>query len=214
MNASESIVGQVDLMTILIKILWVLLISVSTGYITYRMSKINRNGFQSFILLSLTVMVVIAVVKTSLALSLGMVGALSIVRFRTAVKEIEDLIFLFMSIVIGIGVGADQEKFVVFLGIVYLVVLYFFNLKNRENIDQRGGFVRLVFNRRLNMDLFIEEALDLGISEKSITSINVTDIRSEVVLDFDYSLKKADSSKNWLKNLNRLGSDEIFYSYV
>jgi hypothetical protein len=58
--------------------------------------------------LSLTTVLVISIVKASLALSLGLVGALSIVRFRTAIKEPEELIYLFIAIAIGIGLGADQ----------------------------------------------------------------------------------------------------------
>ena len=48
------------------------------------------------------------VVKSSLALSLGLVGALSIVRFRAAIKEPEELAFLFLVIAIGLGLGAGQ----------------------------------------------------------------------------------------------------------
>ena len=48
-------------------------------------------------------MLIITVVKTSLALSLGLVGALSIVRFRSAIKDPEELLYLFFSIAIGIG---------------------------------------------------------------------------------------------------------------
>jgi hypothetical protein len=57
----------------------------------------------------LTTILVISVVKASLALSLGLVGALSIVRFRTAVKEPEELLYLFIAIAIGIGLGAEQR---------------------------------------------------------------------------------------------------------
>ena len=59
-------------------------------------------------ILCLTTLLVIAVVKASLALSLGLVGALSIVRFRTAIKEPEELLYLFIAIAIGIGLGAGQ----------------------------------------------------------------------------------------------------------
>jgi len=48
------------------------------------------------------------VVKSSIALSLGLVGALSIVRFRTPIKEPEELAFLFLAISIGLGLGANQ----------------------------------------------------------------------------------------------------------
>ena len=53
--------------------------------------------------------VVISIVKSSLALSLGLVGALSIVRFRSAIKEPEELAYLFLSIGIGLGLGAGQR---------------------------------------------------------------------------------------------------------
>ena len=60
-------------------------------------------------ILCLTTLLVISVVKASLALSLGLVGALSIVRFRTAIKEPEELLYLFIAIAIGIGLGAGQR---------------------------------------------------------------------------------------------------------
>jgi hypothetical protein len=57
---------------------------------------------------ALPTVLVISVVKASLALSLGLVGALSIVRFRTPVKEPEELAYIFLAIGVGLGMGADQ----------------------------------------------------------------------------------------------------------
>ncbi len=56
----------------------------------------------------LTTILIISIVKSSLALSLGLVGALSIVRFRTPIKEPEELAYLFIAIGIGLGLGAAQ----------------------------------------------------------------------------------------------------------
>ncbi len=61
-----------------------------------------------FPLLTLVTTAVIVVVRSSLALSLGMVGALSIVRFRSAIKEPEELVYLFLCIAVGLAFGADQ----------------------------------------------------------------------------------------------------------
>ena len=70
----------------------------------------NRSKFAPILpLLTLITLLVISVVKSSLVLSLGLVGALSIVRFRTAIKDPEELIFLFFAISIGLGLGADQR---------------------------------------------------------------------------------------------------------
>jgi uncharacterized membrane protein YhiD involved in acid resistance len=66
-------------------------------------------------------MIVITIVKSSLALSLGLVGALSIVRFRAAIKEPEELSFLFLNIAIGLGFGADQ-KLATLVGFVFIAL--------------------------------------------------------------------------------------------
>jgi hypothetical protein len=63
---------------------------------------------QTFVLVAMTTMFIITVVKSSLALSLGLIGALSIVRFRTPIKEPEELCYLFVAVGIGLGLGANQ----------------------------------------------------------------------------------------------------------
>ena len=78
-------------------------------YIIYGRSMNNRVYFGNiFILLTITTCIVITIVKYSLALSLGLVGALSIVRFRAAIKEPEELVFLFLCIAFGIAFGSNQ----------------------------------------------------------------------------------------------------------
>ena len=67
-------------------------------YVRYSTSVSSKNHLGSILpLLSLVVFLVIVVVKSSLALSLGLVGALSIVRFRTPIKEPEELVYLFLE---------------------------------------------------------------------------------------------------------------------
>ena len=61
-----------------------------------------------FLLLIPTMILIITIIKSSIALSLGLVGALSIVRFRTPVKEPEELAYIFIAIAIGLGLGANQ----------------------------------------------------------------------------------------------------------
>ena len=62
----------------------------------------------NFFLIGFTTMLIISIVKSSLALSLGLVGALSIVRFRSAIKEPEELAYLFYTIAIGLGLGCKS----------------------------------------------------------------------------------------------------------
>ena len=75
--------------------------------------------------ISMTTLLIIAVVKSSLALSLGLVGALSIVRFRTPIKEPEELAYIFLSIAVGLCLGADQKEASLIGVFVILLVLSF-----------------------------------------------------------------------------------------
>lgn len=78
-------------------------------YVKFAQVLSNKRKFAQVLTgLAVTTFLVITVVKVSLALSLGLVGALSIIRFRTPVKEAEDLVYLFIAIAIGLGVGAER----------------------------------------------------------------------------------------------------------
>ena len=77
-----------------------------------------------FIPLAIITTLVITVIKFSLALSLGLVGALSIVRFRAAIKEPEELVYLFFVIAIGLANGANQYLISVIATIFIIFILF------------------------------------------------------------------------------------------
>ncbi len=82
----------------------------SWHYVRFGKTNSNRAELaQVFPIIAMTTVLIISVVKSSLALSLGLVGALSIVRFRTPIKEPEELGYLFIAISLGLGFGADQR---------------------------------------------------------------------------------------------------------
>ena len=84
----------------------------------------NKRKFSRvFVFISATTLLVIAVVQSSLALSLGLVGALSIIRFRTPIKEPEELAYLFLSIGLGLGMGANQRLITVLVFVVILAYM-------------------------------------------------------------------------------------------
>jgi hypothetical protein len=99
----------------------VLSLIVAWYYAYYGEALANRRKLSRLLpVLTLTTGLVISIVKSSLALSLGLVGALSIVRFRTAIKEPEELMYLFVAIAIGLGVGAEQRALTV-VGVALLL---------------------------------------------------------------------------------------------
>tara|TARA_Y100000590_G_scaffold374991_1_gene439624 strand:- start:1478 stop:2170 length:693 start_codon:yes stop_codon:yes gene_type:complete len=111
-----------------------------------------KNFSNSFIILGLTTAIIITIVKSSLALSLGLVGALSIVRFRAAIKEPEELVYLFLIIAIGLGCGAGR-LIVTSLG-TFTAILIIFILKKFRTNDSKLNIdnfnVSIVSKKKLN----------------------------------------------------------------
>jgi hypothetical protein len=114
----------------------VLSFALSKLYVRYGTSISNRKKFSAnFVLITCTTTLIIMIVKSSLALSLGLVGALSIVRFRAAIKEPEELAFLFLTISIGLGLGAGQlfTTLISFMIISLFIAGRHFVYKKEEN---------------------------------------------------------------------------------
>ena len=79
----------------------------------------------------LTAMVTLAI-STNIVISLGMVGALSIVRFRTAIKDPLDLLYIFWAITTGITTGAGMYLLVLICAIVMIIMIVIFNAKQQN----------------------------------------------------------------------------------
>lgn len=97
----------------------------------------------SLVIMTLLVAVIIVTISTNITLSLGMVGALSIVRYRTAVKNPLDLMFLFWAITSGIAIGA-QYYYIAFVAwiVVTLALIFLKRMKNNT-----GTYVLIVTYR-------------------------------------------------------------------
>ncbi|MEM9921620.1 MAG: DUF4956 domain-containing protein [Bacteroidota bacterium] len=94
-------------------------------YIRYGNAISNRAKFASnFLPLALGTLLIIMIVKSSIALSLGLVGALSIVRFRAAIKDPEELTYLFIAIGLGLAGGANQPILAIVSFVLILLILY------------------------------------------------------------------------------------------
>lgn len=110
-----------------------MLVSLVLGLFMYFMYKKTYSGVvysksfnQTLVLLAVIVTMVMTIIGGNLALSLGMVGSLSIIRFRTAIKEPKDMAFLFWSIAIGLSCGAEMYVVAVAGSAVIAILLLFF----------------------------------------------------------------------------------------
>ena len=121
-------------------------------YIRFGTSISNRQKFASvFVPLALTTLLVITVVKASIALSLGLVGALSIVRFRAAIKEPEELTYLFMAIGIGLVTGANKPLLAILAMALIFPLLYLNQIFRQKGHRQHNKMFVNIESKQLDL---------------------------------------------------------------
>lgn len=136
----------------------------------------------SLVTMTILTATVMTVIGNNIALSLGMVGALSIVRFRTAIKDSRDTSYIFWTIIVGIccGVG-DYMVAVLGSGVVFLVLLLFGRVKN----DNR---ILLIIRGARNMERKIEAIVFDYFKANAMLRVKNTD-KESIELIFEMSRK-------------------------
>ena len=104
-------------------------------YLTHRGTIYSKKFNASLVVLTVLTGTVMTVIGNNVALSLGMVGALSIVRFRTAIKDVRDTVYIFWAIIVGICCGVS-DFLVSSVGsiVAFLVLLIFSQIKNDKRM--------------------------------------------------------------------------------
>ena len=198
---TSSQASPTELSTFVINLALAVLLSyiLSLVYIHWGSSLSNRRRFAAnFMLITVTTTFIILVVRSSVALSLGLVGALSIVRFRAAIKEPEELAYLFFAIGIGIGLGDNQRLITVLAMVAAILILGAMAMLGATlTLPGIAGIVLtvglavdanvLIFERireELKLNKPVRAAIDRGYSRALVTIVdaNVTTLITAMVL--------------------------------
>lgn len=173
-------------------------------YVKYGNSLSNRKSFsRNFIVLAITTMFIISVVKSSLALSLGLVGALSIVRFRSAIKEPEELTYLFLTIAIGLGCGAGLTILTLIAFVGFMIVIWF-NNRFQKDIETQNLYLTISSNAPASVDLKkIIEELKKHCSSIKLKRSDENDSAMEASFYVEFEdIEQLENTKNALKGLH------------
>ena len=198
---------------------FVLSFLVKLTYVKVGKSLNDKSYFSdTFIPLALITTLVITVIKFSLALSLGLVGALSIVRFRAAIKEPEELVYLFFVISIGLSNGANQFLLSIFATLVILSFLFgrhLFENKFRKNVQYSLDSNILNINISNNKEKKIDDIIKI-IKERvdylKLKSANIEENTSSYIFWYNLDDKNINLFLNDIKSLSDKSVNISIYS--
>ena len=164
-------------------------------YISYRVSHsgtVYSERFNvSLVMLTLISTLVMSVIGNNIALSLGMVGALSIVRFRTAIKDPRDTAYIFWAIAVGICCGvSDHMIAAIGSAVIFVFLLLFGFVRNNERI-------MFIINCSIEAEEEVEASMTALFAGKALMRVHNVSLEgnaSEYIYEIsDKSLRKSES---------------------
>lgn len=181
---------------------------------TYKGAGYASSFVSSLVLLTLITALVIMVIGNNLARAFGLVGAMSIIRFRTAIKDIMDIVFIFFALAIGMASGVGYFKLVVigliFIGITTRVVL------NSKLVNPRENEFLLQFTYTPNGTGVspYQNVLDKYCSTQKLINVKSMDEQSEQLdLAFYIKMKNTEHCNELVNKLSQTGMNSVNLFY-
>jgi hypothetical protein len=193
---------------ILIRLLAALLLGALVAWIyrrTRKSSEIAASFPTTLVLLSILIAMVTQVIGDNVARAFSLVGALSIVRFRTVVRDTQDTAYVIFAVVVGMAVGA-RDPWVALIGIPVIGLAAFVMVtRTRFRPDAQPEFLlSLRVGLGHDLDKLLGDTLCVHLQERELMSIGTA--RQGVALDVTYQtrLRPDGSADELVKSLNRI----------
>jgi hypothetical protein len=170
---------------------------------THRGMNFELSFMSTIVLLAPIVAVVMLFIRGDLVLSLGLIGSLSIIRFRTPVKDTRDMVFLFWTIAVGLGCGTYNWAVVIistiFISFV-IIILYFAKYGRSYNTD----YILVVSGSSQQGGEGIEKVIMEYVEDARIRSYEIEENRWESIYELRYPRSVQKVNKNMVKRIESL----------
>lgn len=173
-------------------------------YITHRGTIYSKKFNASLVVLTVLTGTVMTVIGNNIALSLGMVGALSIVRFRTAIKDSRDTVYIFWTVIVGICCGVGDYMVALIGSAVTFIVLFILGCIKNDNR------MLIIVRGSRNKQSIVTGYIFKTFKNKAILRVkNTTEDTMELIYEVSSSLlKKTEKDINIIDTLYDLGGIE------
>ncbi len=195
-----------------IDILFSLALATFIAFIISQLYKHTHRGFNyehafmtTLVLLSPIVTVVMMFIRGDLVLSLGLIGSLSIIRFRTPIKDTRDMVFLFWSIVIGLGCGTFNWA-IVSISTIFIVSVVLGLFLLRYGRSQNTDFILVVSGDLIPSNADLGEVISTYASDVRIRSHEIQNSTWEIIYELKLVKLQNDTAENLVQELKLLGN--------
>ncbi|MGD9899481.1 MAG: DUF4956 domain-containing protein [Calditrichaceae bacterium] len=181
---------------------------------SYRGAGYSAAFVNSMIILTMITAIVIMVIGNNLARAFGLVGAMSIIRFRTAVKDTQDIVFIFFALAIGMAFGVGYYKIAIFGSVFVGIIILLLAKSNITAARQNDYLLQFSFQPNGVDPLSYIPILDRYCRWHKV--INTRTIENQGILELSYYVRLKNKDKNpefinALDNSNGVKNINLFF---
>ncbi len=170
---------------------------------THRGMNFELSFMSTLVVLAPIVAVVMLFIRGDLVLSLGLIGSLSIIRFRTPIKDTRDMVFLFWVIAVGLGCGTYNWAVVVlstiFISLV-IIALYLIKYGRATNTD----YVLVVSGEKSSDGDILEKTIRKYVEEARMRSYETEDEHWEAIYELRYPRSRQQAPKEMVRSIEQV----------
>ncbi len=171
--------------------------------VTYKGPNYSRTFVSSLIVLTIITSLVLLVIGNNLATAFGLVGAMSIIRFRTAVRDVQDIVFIFFSLGIGMASGVGLYMVAV-IGTVFICLVLL--LLSNTNVFQTADVNYLIHITYKPSELKdeVKEALRKNTNSLKVVNVRALDEKDYIEVYYNMKLKKGVEKELLIRKIKNL----------
>jgi len=164
-------------------------------YITHNGLSYSRSFVQSLILITVVISMVMSTIAGSFVVAVGLMGALSVIRFRNIIKDTRDIAFIFCSLVIGMATGAQRYDLAIIGTIVICLVILYLYVTDFGSHQPHNAFLRFSMNGHITSDHSVIKILNKFCSNHTMISSQDGDF-GDTNVEYSYQIMIKNVSKN------------------
>lgn len=183
---------------------------------TYKGPSYSAQFTNSLILLGMITTIVIMVIGNNLATAFGLVGAMSIIRFRTAVRDVQDIVFIFYALSIGLAAGVGFGELAI-IGTIFISIVVIIILKTNFNRPKRRSYL-LQLKYTLDLDeAALESLLKRHCRDIKLVNLQTQDATDTIEAYYNVALKNPKANNDLisaLKNELSVGRVNLYFDEI
>ena len=210
----NSTSSSVELWAILVCSLVSIILGVIVAYTHKKTSKYSKNFLITLAILPVLVQTVMIMVNGNLGTSVAIVGAFSLVRFRSIPGTSKEILSVFFAMAIGLATGMGHVFFACIMTILVSLAIILFNKTKLFDLNPNTKMLKIVIPENLDYTNMFDDIFDKFVKEKKLEKVKMTNMGSLFELSYRITLKNEINEKEFIDELRvRNGNLKIILSH-